>query len=171
MTIAEDSVRTGSSDDLDLALRDPQVRAALAVIAASAPEIAVMIAASNSLLARSREIMDNVNLAVAKTRGGVDFKLGADLINTLRVLGEVTPTIELLFNSPVLHPDVIDVIGRLGKAANEAEILTKGKKARVGGVLSLLRELKDPQVQETLAFVLAFAKSFGSEMSVGGDSK
>ena len=169
MTIAEDSVRTDSEDDLDTALRDPQVRAALAVIASSAPEMAVMIAASNSLLARSREIMNNVNLAVTKARGGADVKLVEDLMNTVQVLNKAMPTLELLLSSPVLQPDVIDVIGRLGKAANQADHETKGKQVRVGGTFALLRELRDPQVQETLAFVLAFAKSFGREMSTGED--
>jgi uncharacterized protein YjgD (DUF1641 family) len=46
-----------------------------------------------------------------------------------------------------------------------ADETTRGRTAEVGGVLALLRELKDPRVQETLAFLFAFAKHFGAEQS------
>jgi hypothetical protein len=172
MTLAEDQTSEVSGDALDIALRDPEVRASLAVIAANAPEIAVMMSASSGLLARSREIMDNVNGMVIKVRestGSSDPE--ANVFNLVHVLSESAPAIERLLSSPILQPDVVEVIGSLGQAASDAKEATQSQKAEIRGVFSLMRELKDPEVAETLAFLLAFARSFGNSQSVKGGSK
>ena len=61
-----------------------------------------------------------------------------------------------------MRPEIIDVVGNLGEAALEADTQTKGRQVNVGGVFSLMRQLKDPDVQETLSFLLTFARVFGA---------
>ena len=68
-------------------------------------------------------------------------------------------------DSKILQPEIVDIVGRLGEAAMHADEATRGKKAEVGGVFALLRELKDPRVQETLAFLVEFAKYFVTSQS------
>jgi len=160
----------GPDDDaLAAALRDPQVRASLAVIAANAPSIAVMVTASQALLARSRDIVDNINGRVEILRDASDERdLDAGRYRDLvRAFGDASPTIQTFLQSSVLQPDIVDVISRVGEAALEADRVTRGSKASVGGVFALMRELKDPQVQETLAFFVTFAKAFGRNQTAG----
>lgn len=169
MTLAEDRSVSARGDALDEALRDPQVRAALAVMAANAPEMAYLMEASTALLARSQEIMANVNATVVKVRVGAGGEAASidRYTEIVRVFAEATPALERILSSPVLQPEVVDVIGRLGEAASEADRVTKGRKASVGGIFKILRELKDPKMQETLAFVIEFAKCFGRQQAQG----
>lgn len=154
---------TPQDDVLAAALRDPEVRASLAVIAANAPNIAVLITSSQALLTRSRDIVDNINGRVDQLRDAnadrdFDFTRYRDLIGAF---GEASPTIQEFLQSSVLQPEIVEVIARVGEAALEADRLTRDRRLSVGGVRALLRQLKDPQVQETLAFFVAFAKAFG----------
>ncbi len=173
MALTERQSPSPSADALDQALRDPEVRSALAVIAANAPEMAFLMEASTALLARSREIIDNVNASVLKVRIGATGETDQlqKYSDMLRVFTEAAPAVEQILSSPVLNPEVVEVIGRLGQAASEADRVTKGKKVGVGGIFKLLRELKDPQMQETLAFVVEFAKSFGKTQSMERPSR
>jgi len=153
-----------SGDPLADALRDPEVRASLAVIASHAPELAVLVSAGNGLLGRSRDIMDNINGRVQMVReasGGSDAT--SRYVDLASAFGEATPTIQTFLQSPILQPEIVEVIGKVGQAALEADRVTRGKKHTVGGVFALIRELKDPRVQETLAFFIAFAQAFGRE--------
>ncbi len=153
-------------DPLASALRDPEVRASLAVIAAHAPDIAVLVASSQALLARGRDIADNINDRVEVLRasgsGRADLNM-ASYLDLLRAVGDASPTIQTFLTSSVLRPEIVDVISRVGEAALEADRLTRQRKVSVGGALALLRQLKDPQIQETLGFFLAFARAFGRE--------
>lgn len=150
-------------DALAAALRDPEVRASLAVIAANAPNIAVLVTSSQALLARGRDIADNINGRVDQLREvssdhPVDFTRYRDLA---RALGESSPTIQDFLKSSVLQAEVVDVISRVGEAALEADRLTRNRRSTIGGLLALLRQLKDPQVQQTVGFFVEFAKAFG----------
>lgn len=163
------TTRAAADDALAAALRDPEVRAALAVIAANAPALAVLVSASDALLARSRDIVDNVNGRVLLLRETADGRQ-ADLApyrELLHAFGESAPVIESFLTSPVLQPQVVDVIGRVGGAATEADRLTRGRRSSVGGALALMRQLKDPQIQSTLAFFVEFARAFGRSQAAG----
>ena len=150
-------------------LRDPEVRASLAVLAAHAPDLAVMVSAGRELLARSRDIVDNINGRVGLLRDAADeneFDV-TSYTALVRAFGEASPTVQSFLRSPVLQPEIVDVISHVGEAALEADRQTRGRAASVGGVLALVRELKDPQVQETVAFFVAFAKAFGATQTHG----
>jgi len=158
---------TEPTDPLAAALADPEVRQALAVIVANAPDLAALVLVSKSLLGRSRDIMDNVNERVEYLRKAIDPEEITRYLELRQALNEALPTIEGFLESPILRPEIVDIVGRAGEAALEAERRTASAPGQVGGVLALLRQLKDPQLQETLAYAVEFAKAFGRRRMLG----
>jgi uncharacterized protein YjgD (DUF1641 family) len=171
VTQTVDYQQAAATDDaLAAALQDPQVRESLAVIAANAPTLALLVTASQELLLRSRDIVDNINgrveiLRSASDEREIDFMQYRDL---LLAFHDASPTVQSFLQSPILQPEIVDVISRVGEAALEADQATRGRTATVGGAFSLLRQLKDPQVQETLAYFVTFAKAFGRNQQTNG---
>ena len=77
------------------------------------------------------------------------------------VSDDASPTVQAFLQSPVLQPEVVEVIGRLGEAAVEADQATRGTTTPVT-MWQMWREIrKDPEMGNTLAFGMAFAKAFG----------
>jgi uncharacterized protein YjgD (DUF1641 family) len=176
VTLASDLPAAAETDELALLLRDPEIRASLSVLLANAPTLAALTTMGNQLLARGPEIMDNVNGLVLQARGPLSENSGgARLTSAVGALADIAPlakplaarseVITSFLDSQILQSEIVDIVGRLGEAAMEADQVTRGKSLEVGGVFSLLKALKDPQVQETLAFVIEFAKHFGSSQS------
>ena len=79
-----------------------------------------------------------------------------DLAPLTEALAARRETIAGFLDSPILQPEIVDVVGKLGESALEADKATRGRQADVGGVLAIMRQLKNPDVQETLAFVFEF---------------
>jgi hypothetical protein len=161
----------GQDDALAAALSDPQVRDSLAVLAANASTLAMLVSSTQALLLRSRDIMDNVNdrveiLRDASDKREIDYTQYRDL---LLAFHDASPTVQSFLQSPILQPEIVDVISRVGQAALEADRATRGRTATVGGAFALMRQLKDPQVQETLAFFVTFAKAFGRDQQADAD--
>jgi uncharacterized protein YjgD (DUF1641 family) len=176
VTLASDLPAAAETDELALLLRDPEIRASLSVLLANAPTLAALTTMGNQLLARGPEIMDNVNGLVLQARGPLSENSGgARLTSAVGALADIAPlakplaarseVITSFLDSQILQSEIVDIVGRLGEAAMEADQVTRGKSLEVGGVFSLLKALKDPQVQETLAFVIEFAKHFGASQS------
>jgi len=164
------------TDELALLLRDPEIRASLSVLLSNAPTLAALTTMGNQLLARGPEIMDNVNGLVQQARGPLSEQSGgARLTSAVGALADIAPLAQPLaartevitsfLDSPILDPEIVEIIGRLGEAALDADKATRGKTKEVGGVFALLKVLKDPEVQETLAFLVEFAKVFGASQS------
>ena len=159
-----------SSDPLEAMLADPEIRQSLAVLAANAPTLAALSAMASALLERGPEIADNVNVLVRQLRvegAGDETKVG-DAISAVVGLAPLAQslsarqeTITGFLDSPVLDPEVVRVIGCAGSAALEADQQTRGQNAQVGGIFAMMKQLKDPEVQQGLAFLFSFAKAFG----------
>jgi uncharacterized protein YjgD (DUF1641 family) len=164
------STEVSATDPLAAMLADPEIRASLAVIAANAPTLAVLTTTLNGLLERSPVITNNINQLVGQLRDSVETTPdGTSVIEDVKSLAGLgrtvsghTEAISTVLNSPILSPEVVDVIGRLGQAAQKADELTKGTAAPRRSVFALMRELKDPQVAQTIEFLLTFAKAFGA---------
>lgn len=160
-----------NTDPLAAMLEDPEIRQSLAVIVANAPALAALASMSSALLQRGPEIADNVNGLVEQLRTS-DAEEASTLRNAVTALSELAPltptlaarkdTIQAFLDSPILRPEIIDVVGNLGEAALEADKQTRGKQVDAGGVFSLVKQIKNADVQETLSFLIAFAKVFGS---------
>lgn len=160
----------GQTDPLAAMLADPEIRQSLAVIVANAPTLAALAAMSTALLERGPEISDNINGLVDQLRStaGSDAELGTvandlrDLLPLLTSLSARKDTIQGFLDSPILQPEIVSVIGKVGEAALAADQQTRGRQVDVGGPLAIVRKLKDPDVQETMAFLFAFARVFGN---------
>ena len=160
-----------NTDPLAAMLQDPEIRESLAVIVANAPTLAALSSMASGLLARGSELADNVNGLVDQLRTSDNAEAGTlrDAVTALSELAPLTPllaerkeTIQGFLDSPILRPEIIDVIGNLGEAALEADKQTKGRQVDAGGVFALVKQVKNADVQETLSFLIAFAKVFGA---------
>ena len=151
------------TDALAAMLSDPEIRQSLAVIVANAPTLAALAAMSTAWLQRGPEISDNINGLVRQLRseGAGDERGIGSALSLLKDLGARTDQISALLDSAVLSPTTVQVIGNLGAAAAEADAKTHGRQNQVGGLFAILGQLKDPDVQNTLAFLFEFARTFG----------
>ena len=177
MTLTPDvSVR---NDALDAMLADPEIRESLAVIVANAPTLAALAAMGTGLLQRGPEITDNVNQIVAQLRTDADTGDGraSQLRVAVEALAQLAPiaetlatrkeTIQGFLDSAILRPEIVQVVGTFGEAALEADKQTRGKQVQVGSIFALNKVLKEPEVQETLAFFVEFARVFGKHQRAG----
>ena len=156
-------------------LADPEIRHSLAVIVANAPALAALVAMGTELLQRGPELTDNINGIVRQMRavgqtgkaGQLGTAVGAlvELAPIAETLATRSETIQGLLDSSILRPEIVKVVGNLGEAALEADRHVRGKAVEVGGVFAIMRQLKDPAVQETLAYLMEFAKAFGARQS------
>lgn len=151
------------TDALAAMLADPEIRESLAVLVANAPTLAALTSVATAALQRGPEIADNINDAILEFRGQAGGGGLGQALPLVSALGERSESILGLIDSPVLQPEVVDVIGRVGAAAKEADAQTRGKPANVGGIFTILGKLKEPEVQQALAFLFAFASEFGSQ--------
>jgi hypothetical protein len=166
------------TDALAAMLEDPEIRQSLAVIVANAPALAALSSMATGLLQRGPELTDNINDAIAQLRGSAgestEVATVRDAVGALSELAPLTgaladrkDTIEAFLDSPILRPEIIDVVGNLGEAALEADRQTKGRQVESGGVFSLLKQFKDADIQQTLSFLIAFARVFGARQRSG----
>jgi hypothetical protein len=167
-----------NTDALDAMLADPEIRQSLAVIVANAPTLAALAAMGTGLLQRGPEIMDNVNGAVRDLRSseagnstvaqiGPAVSALAKLAPVAETLATRTDTVQGLLDSAILRPEIVQVVGTFGEAALEADKRTRGRQAEVGSIFALNKVLKEPEVQETLAFFVEFARVFGKHQREG----
>jgi hypothetical protein len=167
-----------SSDALDAMLADPEIRESLAVIVANAPTLAALAAMGTALLQRGPELMDNVNGVVQSLRDDLDDgSRGTNLRTAVTALAELAPvaetlasreeTVRGLLDSAILRPEIVQVVGTFGEAALEADKRTRGRQAQVGSIFALNKVLKEPEVQETLAYFVEFARVFGKHQREG----
>jgi DNA-binding transcriptional LysR family regulator len=144
------------------------------MLLANAPTFAALTAMGTALLARGPEIADNVNSMIQQARGPLAEESGGTrLTAAVGALADIAPLAQPLaarsgvitdfLDSKILQPEIVDIIGRLGEAAMHADQVTRGSSATVGGVFALNRLLKEPEIQETLAFLVEFARFFGNE--------
>ncbi len=176
MTLTPDV--TAQNDALDAMLADPEIRQSLAVIVANAPTLAALASMGTGLLQRGPEMMDNINSTVLTLREQLsDTDRGNNLRKAVSALAELAPiaetlatreeTITGLLDSAILRPEIVQVVGTFGEAALEADKRTRGKQMEVGSIFALNKVLKEPEVQETLAYFVEFARVFGKHQREG----
>jgi hypothetical protein len=168
-----------NTDALDAMLADPEIRQSLAVIVANAPTLAALAAMGTGLLQRGPELADNVNQVVLSLREDLagEGSQGSQLRSAVGALAKLAPvaetlatreeTVRGLLDSAILRPEIVQVVGTFGEAALEADKRTRGKQVSVGSVFALNKVLKEPEVQETLAYFVEFARVFGAHQRAG----
>jgi uncharacterized membrane protein len=169
---------TAQNDALDAMLADPEIRESLAVIVANAPTLAALAAMGTALLQRGPELADNVNVVVRQLRTDLDTGQSSQLRAAVSALAQLAPvaetlatradTVQGLLDSAILRPEIVQVVGTFGEAALEADKRTRGKQMEVGSIFALNKVLKEPEVQETLAYFVEFARVFGKHQREGG---
>ena len=91
----------------------------------------------------------------------------AQLAPVAETLATRADTVQGLLDSAILRPEIVQVVGTFGEAALEADKRTRGKQMEVGSIFALNRVLKEPEVQETLAYFVEFARVFGKHQREG----
>lgn len=74
--------------------------------------------------------------------------------------GDKVRELEALLNSGVLAPNVLKIIGDLGRALTD----TAAAPPQPVGITGLLKALGNPDVQRALGFLIAFAERFGDQL-------
>ena len=166
-----------NTDALDAMLADPEIRQSLAVIVANAPTLAALAAMGTGLLQRGPELTDNINKVIVQLRDDADTGQGGQLRSAVSALAQLAPvaetlatrtdTIQGLLDSAILRPEIVQVVGTFGEAALEADKRTRGRQMEVGSIFALNKVLKEPEVQETLAYFVEFARVFGKHQREG----
>lgn len=149
---------------------------------------AFALTAADEFLARSETIVDSVAESVQEvTKGDINFGLSGlnlakiqESVAALPALMEVAieikrsgllvhaksmfETLNQLQASGTLAPDTVAVVGGLGSAATSTHRKQEYAQYAPKGILGLLSALKDPNVQATLGFAIAFAHNYGQTL-------
>lgn len=175
-----------AQDELSARLGDPVVAEALTSLLDRAELLAVLLQGLDQFVARSEVIGDSLLASLAELRATagsstllagtqVDLKAVAEAAASLAaVLPKAAPgmvaavetgAIDKLFASGVVGTEAVEQV------AVFAHGLVKGSRAfandpvRIGGPISLLRLLKDPDINRALSFFATIAKSIGREIA------
>ncbi len=166
-------------------LSDPQTLALINKLLDRLPIISLMAESMEELVKRSEVIAENVAGMVHDLKLGevhFDIEKGKALLDQLgkwqeigeqvlgsRIAGEDLPkAIEAganLVDSGMLDPDVVATLGRVGRQAVESYLKVSSRPVQpIGGLWAMLRASKDPDVQKTVGFAVAFAKEFAQHL-------
>lgn len=164
MTLAPDRDDTAAAA-LAERLRDPAVVASLNTLVDHADLLAIMVVALDGFIARSEVIGDSLVSSVTELRGTVEgsgFDASA-LVEAGRTLAETLPK---------AAPSLVALVesGSLEQLATLTAGLADGARTfethpvDIGGPLSLLRLLKDPDINRTISWAATIARSLGREL-------
>lgn len=177
-----ESVRT----PLEQRLQDPAVAGALISLLDHADLIALLVEGLDQFVERSEVIGDNLISGVSELRtaigntsaladSGVDLGALAHAGASLAaVLPKATPglvaaiesgAIDKLFASGVVGPEAVDQVALLAKGLVGGGRAFRTRPVEVGGVLSVLKLLKDPDINRAISFFATVAQSIGREIA------
>lgn len=175
MTVTLPGTTTAPIDALKQQLDDPAVASALGNILDHADLLAILIVGLDGFVSRSEVIGDELISSFGEMRGLAE---GSDLgginpggiVDSLKTLSSALPALTHMVDSGLLD-SLVDSIAQPAVVEQLAHV-TKGVAAgltappvEVGGALSLLRQLKDPEVSRGLGFALSLLKSIGAELN------
>jgi len=119
MTIAESPNRAAPGDALDRVLADPEVRAALAVIVANAPQMARIVETSTALQALDRSLPTRHEQSLLPERQWTTQESAQvwDYSDVLWIFGYCAHAFERLMDSGLLKSELLGTLSRLDGAA------------------------------------------------------
>lgn len=160
MTLAP-SREDAAQAQLDARLHDPAVVASLSSLLDHADLLAILVEALDGFVERSEVIGDSLASSFGELRGAMDgeamAKAGSDL-------GRLRDTATSLMSSDLLKPEALEAIGLLSRGVVRGNAAYTTTPVPVGGVLSIARLLKDPDIRRALSFVATLAKFVGQEL-------
>lgn len=184
MTLSPDAEAATSA--LAARLNDPQVANSLASLLDHADLLALLVQGLDGFIARSEIIGDSLLANITDLRStvennpaikesGVDLQSLADAGASLAaVLPQAAPgmvsavesgVIDKLLASGIFGPDALGQIELLARGLVRGGDTFNRQPVEVGGPVSLLRVLKDPDVSRALSFFATVAKAIGQELA------
>jgi hypothetical protein len=159
-------------------LQDPATAGSLETLMSRLDRITAMLESVERLLVRAPQFADNVNglvqqlrdqatgraLEAARQLGTIDPRQLVQLLNDLFAVVE-SPQTRALLRSSVFLDQSVTLVDEAAKSALEAT--GDAAKRRTTSFFGLFGLLKDPDVQHTLQFGIAFAKRFGKRLGTG----
>lgn len=175
---------TGSAADALLEkLEDPRVVEALVSLLDKSDKLTFFTEALEGFLQRNEGLIEVVSQrvgqlgragtsALAKSLEKIDLddlkSASGQLQGMLPLLRDVVNQFSVLKQAGFFDPDVVEVVGRTGRAMAATVRDPKAQSTDTRGVFSLLGLLKDPDIARTLNFVISFARHFGADFNQGG---
>jgi len=175
-------------------LHDPAVVSALVSILDHADLVAVLVEGVDSLVARSEVIGGNLMGGVTELKEAVESNTAlreadidlAALVEAAAILASVLPqaapgmaaavhsgAIDKLFSSGIVDDEAVDRVATLAQGLVEGGRNFTSDPVPISGALSLLKLLKDPDINRALSYFATVAKAMGAELakSPGGPTQ
>lgn len=175
MTATLSGTSNAPIEELKKQLDDPAIASALGNILDHADLLAILVIGLDGFVSRSELIGDEVISSIGEMR---ELAEGSDLagVNLAGLLSSVTklsaaiPAITRMVDSGLIdslvnsiaQPAAVEALGHITKGVADG---LSAPPVEIGGALSLLRQLKDPEVSRGLSFGLTMLKSIGAELN------
>jgi len=175
MSIA--STRDGAAHEALVArLSDPQVAGALNSLLDHADLLAILVSGLDGFVARSEVIGDSLVSGLSEIRSATSNTTGPALAEAkLEPAALISAAISLLGVMPRAAPGLVQAFENNG--GEHLALLTAGltngradflaDPVQIGGPLSLLRLLKDPDVNRALSYLATIARAVGRQLAEG----
>jgi uncharacterized protein YjgD (DUF1641 family) len=172
-----------SADALFEKLEDPRIVEALISLLDKSDKLTFFTEVLEGFLQRNEGLLEVVSQrmgqigrvgtsALAKSLEKIDLddlkSASGQIQGMLPLLRDVANQFTVLKQAGFFDPDVVEVVGRMGRAMAATVRDPKAQSADTRGVFSLLGLLKDPDIARTLNFVISFARHFGGDSNQSG---
>ncbi|MHB8188866.1 MAG: DUF1641 domain-containing protein [Ferrimicrobium sp.] len=161
-------------DQLRQKLSDPVIANALSLLVDQAGLLAFLLQGVDEFLARGDVIADSLadgfgelRAVTAETRGGEGVHLGELASNFAKLtvsLSESSPAIAELLDSGMFTSEVVQLLATVAASAVEARGAVVSGPPKIRGTYSLIKSLKDPEVQRGLNYAIEFAGALGRKV-------
>jgi hypothetical protein len=161
-----DLLSSTPSDALRSKLDDPQVAASLNLLLEHADTLALGVVALDGLLRRADTISSNIegSLKDVKVIGSSFSYLATPTKRLAQDAPEIADAVDALLESGMLSREVVTLLGQLAGALVKGAEQAKAKGTTVGGVLPMLRALKDPDVGRGLGLLIEVSRALGKSL-------
>ena len=161
-----DLLSSTPSDALRSKLDDPQVAASLNLLLDHADTLALGVVALDGLLRRADTISSNIedSLKDVKVIGSSFSYLATPTKRLAQDAPEIADAVEALLESGMLSREVVTLLGELADALVKGAEQAKIRRTTAGGVLPLLRALKDPDVGRGLGLLIEVSRALGKSL-------
>ncbi len=165
---------TSSSGLLARKLSDPVTASAVSSLIDQAGLLAFLLQGIDEFLSRGDVIADSLadGLVEVKSVTAQSGRLGtvnlseltANFTKLLLSLSESSPAISELLDSGMFRSDVMQLLAAAADAAVEARQNVAAKAPKIQGVYSLVKSLKEPDVQKGLSYIVELAGALGRKV-------
>lgn len=180
MSVNGQTVELSAGDRLRERLDDPAVAASLNSLLDHADLIALMVQSLSEFIGRGNEITETLATGISEIRAATansalsevaaEFKtvdtmaLASSMAALAAAMAQAGPSISTVLTSPLLAPESVEVVGQVGEALIAGKAAATAQPGGPKGVFSLMKVLKDKDVNRGLGFLIHVAKAFGKSL-------